>query len=107
MRSHLIIVAKVFSQNPPQVSFTKHDHMIQTLTPNAADQSFGIGILPRRARRRDNFFNAHSGYTTAKILSVYLIAISEQESWCCVFREPFDELLCRPDSGGVCAYIEM
>jgi hypothetical protein len=81
--------------------------MIQTFTPNAADQSFRIGILPRRARRRDNFFDSHCGYTTAKILSVYLITISEKESWRCVLREAFDELLCRPDSGGVCGYIEM
>lgn len=32
-----MIVAKVFSQYPTQVSFTKHNHMIQTFTPNAAD----------------------------------------------------------------------
>lgn len=54
--------------------------------PNAADQSFGIWILPRRSHRRDNFFDSHSGYTTAKILSVYLIAISDKESWCSVLR---------------------
>ena len=100
MRPHFIIVIKVLSQYLPQMCFTKHNHMIQTFTPNTADQSFRIGILPRRSRRRDNFFDSHSGYTTAKILSVYLVAISEKESWCSVLREAFDELLCRPDSGG-------
>ncbi len=45
--------------------------------------------------------------TRLRKYSPYLIAISEKESWCSVLREAFDELLCRPDSGGVCAYIEM
>jgi len=42
MRSDFIVVAKIFSQHPPQVSFTKHNHMIQTFSPNTADQSFGV-----------------------------------------------------------------
>jgi len=42
MRSDFIVVAKIFSQYPPQVSFTKHNHMIQTFSLNAADQSFGV-----------------------------------------------------------------
>ena len=37
-----MIITKVLSQYLPQVSFTKHNHMIQTFSLNAADQSFGV-----------------------------------------------------------------
>lgn len=46
MRSDSIIVIKVLSQYLPWMCFTKHNHMIQTLSPNTADQSFGIWVLP-------------------------------------------------------------
>lgn len=97
MWSDFMIVAKVFSQYSPQVFFTQYDHKIQTLSPNTSDQPFGIWILPRRPRCRDNLFNSHSRNPTAKMLSIDLITISDQKPWCVVFWEGFDQLLSRPD----------
>src|SRR2546426_12560672 len=58
-------------------------------------------------RRRYDFFNAHSHNTTAKMFSINLIAISQQEAWRCLFREGFNDLSGGPESRGMGRHIEV
>jgi hypothetical protein len=46
MRASAVVVGEVAPQYPPQMVLVQHDDMVQTLAADAADQAFGIGILP-------------------------------------------------------------
>ena len=47
MSSRLIIIGGICAEDSAQVRFTKHDHVVQALPADRADESFNIGILPR------------------------------------------------------------
>src|SRR5674476_298326 len=46
MSSSLIIIG-ICAEDSAQVRFTKHDHVVQALPADRADEPFNIGILPR------------------------------------------------------------
>jgi hypothetical protein len=50
MRSGLVIIIEVFGQNMTQVIFIDDDQVVQTLSPDTADDPFGKRIL-KGARR--------------------------------------------------------
>jgi hypothetical protein len=62
----------------PQMMLANYDHMIQALTSNRADQSFGIAVLPRRSRRCRSVANAHRANAPRKCLAIDTVAISNQ-----------------------------
>ena len=55
-----MIVVDVFAQDSPEVALVEDDHVIETLTPNASNDPFDIGALPRGARRRRNLLDVES-----------------------------------------------
>ena len=48
LSSHIVVIVCVGSQNAPQMRFAPNDDMIETLTPDRPDQSFGKAILPAK-----------------------------------------------------------
>ena len=60
MRPALVIVREVCCQDTTQVLFAQHDHVIQAVSTNAADQSLAKCILPRTASGSEYFCNAHT-----------------------------------------------
>lgn len=59
------------------MSFVKNDDMRKALSPNRANQTFAIRILPWRARRRDDFLDAHVLHTLLKQVTVDAVAITQ------------------------------
>src|SRR5689334_17867513 len=53
-----LVVIEIRLQDTPQARFIQHDHVIQTLTSNRADQPLNIGVLTGRLCSRENFPNA-------------------------------------------------
>src|SRR3981189_3120734 len=49
MRSDVVVVACVRSQNLAQMHLAQDNDVVHTLTPDRSDQPFGKAILPRRA----------------------------------------------------------
>jgi len=47
MSPQLIIIGGICAENPAQVRFTEHDHVVQAFPADRADESFNVGILPR------------------------------------------------------------
>ena len=47
MSPQLIIIGGICAEDSAKVRFTKHDHVVQTLPADRADESLNIGILPR------------------------------------------------------------
>ncbi len=73
----MIIVAVTF-QNPAEMIFIEHDHMVETLSPETSNYSLREWILPGTPGRRDRFFDAHPLNPPAKLRSVNLVTVSEQ-----------------------------
>jgi hypothetical protein len=48
VRSVLVVVGGVQSNETQQVSLAEHDHVVEDLAPEGADKSLGITVLPRR-----------------------------------------------------------
>src|SRR5689334_20893772 len=65
-----VVVLLVRAQHMPQMPLAKHDHMIEALASDRADQSFNVTVLPRRSRRCRSVANAHRAETTRKCLAV-------------------------------------
>src|SRR6476469_5803262 len=53
-----VVVLPVRAQHMPQMLLAKHDHMIEALASDRADQSFSVTVLPRRSRRCRSVANA-------------------------------------------------
>jgi hypothetical protein len=48
MRSKIVVIAGMGSQNSAQVGFSQDNDVVHTFPPDRSDQPFGKAILPRR-----------------------------------------------------------
>src|SRR6266849_1183651 len=85
----------------------EHDHMIEALTPNRTNHSLHIGSLPRGARRRQHFLNAHVSHLPSECIAEDRIAVAQQVTRELVKRKGFPQLLSRPLGGRVGGHIEV
>src|SRR6476620_11854665 len=60
------------------MALAEHDHMVETLASDRADQSFSVTVLPRRSRRRRSVANAHRANAARKCLAVDTVAITNE-----------------------------
>ena len=58
------------------MTFVEDDNVIQKLSPQAADQAFNIGVLPRRGRRRDDFIDTQRLKLSANPITVDAVTVS-------------------------------
>jgi hypothetical protein len=49
VRSQIVVIAGIGSQNPAEVRLAQGDYMVDALASDRSDQSFGEAVLPRRA----------------------------------------------------------
>ena len=59
MRSCSCVVGDVFVKDATKVGRRQHDHVIEALAPDRSNETFDVGVLPRRARRRQDFLSAN------------------------------------------------
>src|SRR5215813_7231963 len=107
MRPRSMVILEVGFQDLAQKLFAEHNHVIQALAPDRANEPFHEWILPRTLCRRDDFLNSHPAHSLTKLLAVNLVPISEQEARRCLFGKCFLDLLCRPSSRWMFGDIEM
>src|SRR3954451_19099582 len=60
------------------MTLAEHDHMINALASDGADQSFGTAVLPWRSRRCRSVANAHRANAARKCLAVDPIPITDE-----------------------------
>jgi hypothetical protein len=48
MNPHFIVVGSKLAKDPTQMRLTEHDHVVNAFSPNCADHSFHVPILPGR-----------------------------------------------------------
>jgi len=102
-----MIVVKVFGQNALQMALAKYDHVVQALTADGSDQTFGVRILPRRPRGGDYFLDAHVLHPVTEVPAVDAVPVAKQKTRSFLERKHFDDLLSGPPGSRVCRHIEV
>src|SRR3954451_22491362 len=80
MCSGAVVVSLIRTQHMTQMPLAEYNHMIEALTSDRADQTFGIAVLPRRARRCRSVANAHGSNTPGKCFSIDTVPITNEIS---------------------------
>ena len=81
--------------------------MIEALASNGSNHSLYIGSLPRRARCRQDFTNAHVSHLFSEVITKDPIAVPQQVTRELVKGECLPQLLSRPVRGWVGGHIEV
>ena len=79
----------------------EHDHVIEALTANGSDHSLDIGSLPRRARCRQDFADAHVSHLFSEVSAENRIAVAQQVARKLGEGKGFPHLLSSPLRGRV------
>ena len=74
-----MIVVDVSAQDSPEVSLVEDDHVIETLAPNASNDPFDVGALPRGARRRRNLLDVESRNAPFEVRCAFYLFIRAHE----------------------------
>jgi hypothetical protein len=85
----------------------QHDHMIKTLAANGSDHSLDIGSLPRRARCRQDFADAHVSHLFSEVIAEDRIAVAQQVARELGKRKGLTQLLSCPLRGRVGGNVEV
>jgi hypothetical protein len=94
-------IFKIGFQNTAQSPLAEHNHVVKTLPPDGADQSFCVRVLPRRVRSREHFLDAQQIGGLGTQFSIASVSIAEQVPWCFFPWERPQQLLRGPLSGGM------
>ncbi len=66
MCSRSVVVVEVLSEDAAKMSLAQHHNVIEILPAHRADETFDVGILPRRPRSGEHLGDAESGYAVAE-----------------------------------------
>src|SRR6516162_2362284 len=81
--------------------------MIEALASNGSNHSLHIGSLPRRARCRQDFANAHVSHMFSEVITKDPIAVPQQVTRELLKRKSLPQLLSRPLRGWVGGHVEV
>src|ERR1700730_15526778 len=107
MRSRIEIVAEVSFQRPSQMPLSEHDHVVEALSANTADQAFREWILPWTECCSEDLLDAHSLNSVSVVATIHSVTVPYQIPRCGVLRKGFDDLLCRAFCRGMVGDVEM
>src|SRR6476620_11442423 len=79
-----VVILLVRAQHIPQMPLAEHDHMIEALASDRADQSFSVTVLPRRSWCCRSVANANRANAARKSLAIDTISITDE-----VYKHPF------------------
>src|SRR5664280_873583 len=106
MRSDVIIIASIGSQDPAQMRLAQNDKMIHTLAPHRSDQPFGKAILPGRAWGRRSVPDAHGANSAHDDAAINPIPIPDEVARRLIPGECLGQLTCDPFSRWVCCDVD-
>ena len=84
----------------------EHNHMIEALATNGSNHPLHIGSLPRRARCRQNFADAHVSHLFSEVIAEDSIAVAQQVARELGKGKGLPQLLSGPLRGRVGGHIE-
>ena len=107
VRAGLVIIGEVAFEEVHEVRLIEHDHVIQTFTPDGANQPFNIRRLPRRSKGDWNLLDAHAFDALAKITAVDRVSVTNHVFGRFVPRQRLNHLLGRPSRRGMLGHVEV
>src|ERR1039457_4510249 len=87
VRSDVIVIASIGSQDPAQMCLAQDDEMIHALAPDRSDQPFGKGILQRRGWRGRLVPDSHGAHSARDNAAVDPNPIADEVAWRLIPRE--------------------
>src|SRR5450631_4032816 len=106
MRSDVIVVTSIRSQDPAQMRLTQNNDLVHTLAPDRSDQPFGKAILPRRGWRGRLVPDAHGAQSTHDDGTIDAIPVSDEVLWGIIPRKSLRYLTGNPLRCRVCCDID-
>jgi len=85
----------------------EHDHVIEALATNGSNHSLDIGSLPRRARCRQHFADAHISHLFSEVSAENSIPVAQQVARELDEGKGLPQLLSRPLRGRVGGNVEV
>jgi hypothetical protein len=76
VNSPAMIIVHIRLEQAPQMPLVQHNHFIQALSANAANDPFAVGILSRIPWGNEHFFDAHVADALLKMVTVDGVSIS-------------------------------
>ena len=89
--SGFVVIGKVSLQDPTEVLLAEDNHVVKAFSADGAHETFSIWILPGRARCRENFLYAEATNSTAELLSVDAVAVTNHVLGYSVLRRCLDD----------------
>src|SRR3954464_3033100 len=89
-----------------QMPLAEYDQMVKALASDRADQTFGMTVLPRRARRCRSVANAHRSKASSENLSINPVTIANEILRRTISATCFIHLTRDPLGRRVCGYID-
>src|ERR1700759_881892 len=80
MRTHLVTVARVRSQQMAEVPLAEHDNAVKTFPAHRTELPFAISVLRRRSRRDWPIPDAHRPKAADEDVAVDSIAVTDDVS---------------------------
>jgi hypothetical protein len=102
-----MIVAEVFTNQPPQVGFIEHDHVIQQFSVVTPHPPFSNPILPGALIGCPDHFATHGLEHLCGFSLVLPVSIEDQVTRCSVFGEGLSQLLHDPTAARMLSGVEV
>ena len=87
--------------------FTEHDHLVEALPADGADEPFHVGILPGCARGGEDLADPHPLDSPHELLAVDRVAIPKEILRRGLLGKALDDLPGRPDGRGVVRHVNV
>src|SRR5476651_846970 len=106
MRSDVVVVTSIRSQDPAQMRLTQNNDVVHTLTPDRSDQPFDKPILPRRGWRGRPVPDAHSAQSAPDDAAIDPVAIADEVVRSLIPRKRLRYLTCNPFCRRICCDVD-
>jgi hypothetical protein len=107
MRAPSVIVLEILREDALEMTLAEHNDVVQALSPDAANQSFRVRILPWAPRGREHLFDAEASDPPSKRGAINTIPVSQEILRRFVPGKGLHDLLRRPLTRGVFGHIEV
>ena len=78
MRAPLVVIGKITAEDLHEMMLVENNDVIQTLSSNATDDAFNIGVLPGTPRCDGTLFHSQTANPLSKVLFIDGIAIAKR-----------------------------
>src|SRR5258708_28654963 len=96
-----VVIMGIGGEDPAQVRVAQDHDMVQALSPDRADKSFDVSILPGRSRRGWSVPNAHGSETSRYGMAVRGVSVPDEVSGCLIPGEGLGDLAGNPFDGRI------